>query len=1036
MTGMRTMRAVRQAARTTVAALAGLLALLPAWAAPGDTRLVDDFRDASKWTVSASEEVDGALRADETHGLCIDYGFKGVSGYVTARRVLAQPLVLPAAYEFRLKLSGKGKPNHFQFKLTDASGENVWWVNNENLRIGGPNGIELRQRQRQIEFAWGPTSDKQLRQVHAIELVVATGVGGGKGSLCFDRLNLLERKPPPAAWPEPAQTLLEAAAGPTGLDLAFGDLREFSGLQLRWPAGVERPRGYTVEGDGETGQWQTLATVRRGAGPLDALYTKDGEARRLRLRLAEGTPPAAAAALRGVKIEVMAPQDWRSVDGATAARAKALPPGLYPRTYLGQQHYWALLGADGNSKRSALLSEDGALEILPYLPSIEPFVLLEGAKGAGKRLVTWADVKISQSLADGYLPLPSVRWTHPEFTLDIDAGADGHVEQSHGLARYTLRSTGRGALKATLLLVVRPWQVNPPQQFLNRPGGAAPILSTYWGDGMLLINQSKMAVKPVPAPARIVVGGGDALPTPQAFAQGDALETLPPATWWRDADGRAEVAMVFPMNVPAGGQARVAYGWPVTGQWEPPHSVAEVDRDLAASAAAWRKRLNRVELQLPPSARHLHDTLRSALAQILLSRNRAALQPGTRSYNRVWVRDGAMMVSGLLRMGEAQVAEDFVDWYAARLFKSGKVPCCVDYRGADPVPENDSHGQFIYMAAELWRHTHSDAVLERHWPAVEKATRYMETLRQSERTAANQQPGREAFYGLMPASISHEGYSAKPMHSYWDDFWALRGYKDAATLAHALGKADAAREFAAWRDEFAADLAASLRKASAQHGIGFVPGAAELGDFDPTSTTVALNPAHAEALLPPGLLDATFERYWVESEQRKAGQREWKDYTPYELRSVGALVRLGQPERALSMLDFFYADQRPAGWNQWAEVVMRDPRELHFLGDMPHAWVASDAIRSLLDVFVHDTDDGNALVIGAGLPEAWLREGVGVRHMPTPFGPLGYRLKQTPQGLQVKIDAGLKPPPGGLRLRWQGREHRFDKLPVNTVLKD
>ena len=74
-------------------------------------------------------------------------------------------------------------------------------------------------------------------------------------------------------------------------------------------------------------------------------------------------------------------------------------------------------------------------------------------------------------------------------------------------------------------------------------------------------------------------------------------------------------------------------------------------------------------------------------------------------------------------------------------------------------------------------------MLERHWPAIEKATRYMETLRQSERTEANRQPGREAFYGLMPASISHEGYSAKPMHSYWDDFWALRGYKDAAAVA-------------------------------------------------------------------------------------------------------------------------------------------------------------------------------------------------------------------------------------------------------------
>jgi hypothetical protein len=136
------------------------------------------------------------------------------------------------------------------------------------------------------------------------------------------------------------------------------------------------------------------------------------------------------------------------------------------------------------------------------------------------------------------------------------------------------------------------------------------------------------------------------------------------------------------------------------------------------------------------------------------------------------------------------------------------------------------------------------------------------------------------------------------------------------------------------------------------------------------------------------------------------------------------------------MLDFFFADQRPAGWNQWAEVVMRQPREKHFLGDMPHAWVASDAIRSLLDLFVHDADDGQALVLAAGLPEAWLRDGVAVRGLPTPQGRLSYRAKREAGGLRVEIDAGLTPPPGGLRVRWQGQDHRIDHLPAQLRLPD
>jgi hypothetical protein len=222
------------------------------------------------------------------------------------------------------------------------------------------------------------------------------------------------------------------------------------------------------------------------------------------------------------------------------------------------------------------------------------------------------------------------------------------------------------------------------------------------------------------------------------------------------------------------------------------------------------------------------------------------------------------------------------------------VPCCVDDRGSDPVPENDSHGELIYAIAEVYRYTQDKAWLEKLWPHVAGAVAYMDQLRASERTEANRAIN-PAFYGLMPASISHEGYSAKAMHSYWDDFWALRGYKDAVRIAQWLGKADEATRIAAARDEFSNDLRASLDIATTSKSIDFIPGSAELGDFDPTSTTIALAPADAAALLPSGLLMKSFERYWTESQARANGTRPWKDYTPYELRTVGTFVRLGQP---------------------------------------------------------------------------------------------------------------------------------------------
>ena len=189
----------------------------------------------------------------------------------------------------------------------------------------------------------------------------------------------------------------------------------------------------------------------------------------------------------------------------------------------------------------------------------------------------------------------------------------------------------------------------------------------------------------------------------------------------------------------------------------------------------------------------------------------AILQPGTRSYNRSWIRDGAMMAEGLNRLGMAEHSADYLRWYAPYVFENGKVPCCVDARGADPVPENDSHGEFVFLAAEAYRYGGDAALLRQVWPQVQGAIRYMDELRASTRTAEFQTAETRHLFGLLPPTISHEGYSAKAMHSYWDDFWGLLGYKDAVFIAETLGDAEVAARYAAARDQFAADIRASIR---------------------------------------------------------------------------------------------------------------------------------------------------------------------------------------------------------------------------------
>ena len=690
------------------------------------------------------------------------------------------------------------------------------------------------------------------------------------------------------------------------------------------------------------------------------------------------------------------------------ARARQVRRGLYPRGFSGEQSYWTIVGVDGGSRDSALISEDGAVEIVRGGFSIEPF-LVEGGK-----LVTWADVTTTQSLRDRYLPIPSVQWAVDGLTLNTTAFAQGPAGASQLVVSYRLANESDTARDVTLALAARPFQVNPPTQFLNAPGGTSPIHDLAWDGHALTVNGARKVV-PLQATTAFVASANQPKTLSERLDGGER----PATKRLHDDSGFAQGALLYDLRVPAHGHVDVGVVVPVN-QTDVVTAPADAGAWLASHAdtvaAAWREKLDRVDITVPAPARPVVDTMKSGIGQILMSRDGPALQPGTRSYSRTWVRDGAMMLEGLLRTGHEDVASAFIRWYAPHQFSNGKVPCCVDARGSDPVPENDSQGELIFSVAELWRYTHDRATVDALWPHVAKAVAYMDYLRASERQPSRLHGADRALYGLMPASISHEGYSAKPMHSYWDDFWSLKGYDDAVELASALGHADEASAYIASRNQFRDDLHASIDAAVKAHGIDFIPGSAELGDFDATSTTIALSPGGEQARLPKALLERTFEKYWQGFVARRDGHTAWEDYTPYEVRTIATFVRLGWRNRVDDLIAFFFADRRPAAWNQWAEVVGHDARKPRFVGDMPHAWIASDYVRSALDLFAYDREPDGSMVLAAGVQPDWLQgEGIAIRDLRTPYGRLGYTLTAKDKQVTLTITQPIHPP-GGLVL--------------------
>jgi hypothetical protein len=136
--------------------------------------------------------------------------------------------------------------------------------------------------------------------------------------------------------------------------------------------------------------------------------------------------------------------------------------------------------------------------------------------------------------------------------------------------------------------------------------------------------------------------------------------------------------------------------------------------------------------------------------------------------------------------------------------------------------------------------------------------------------------------------------------------------------------------------------------------------------------------------------------------------------------------------------------------------VGRDPRAPRFVGDMPHTWVGTDFIRSFLDVFALERgDDGReSLLLGAGLPEDWMRApgGVAVEGLRTPWGPLHFSASVSESGLTAHVVLD-RLPPGGLSLSWnlpgllrhatvngkpaevRGREILVNEIPAEVVAR-
>jgi hypothetical protein len=671
------------------------------------------------------------------------------------------------------------------------------------------------------------------------------------------------------------------------------------------------------------------------------------------------------------------------------------------------------------------------LQLYNQGPSLMPYLYVNG------EVITPFDCLLSQSLKLGYLPIPKVTWQKDKIVFSQEALAVERGNDSYIFFHYTITNKGKDTLRGKAFFSIRPFQVNPPWQWA---GGMAKIenLSFRSQNNILKVNGVER-IYPLKKP-----NGFDAVP----YIEGDIIEKIKKGkiganTSIVDNFGYGSGAFEYDFSLKHNQQNEYIFIISLN-KTENRISLLLKDsrfKDIEAIEKNvinnWRQKLNKVSIEIPD--KEMINTLKSSLAYILLNRDGPMLQAGAGAYEKSWIRDGCISSAALLRMGYTQEVREYVDWISKNIRNDGKVPpIMVSENKADPAwegvyEEYDSQGQYIFSVLQYYHFTKDKQWLRGKLSLIRRVADCIKQLRQ--KNAIKNQPGyQEEFSGLLPLSVSHEGYFPPPgVHSYWDNFWGIKGLKDAQEIADILGDNDFSKSIKNEILDFRNSLHNSIKLVQQQYNIDYIPGCAERGDFDAPSAAIAVWPTEEAQYFPEQILNSTFKIFWNQKFSPTLENTVNWSYPSYALRASQYYIRYNQRDKAVKMLEQYLQLKRPRAWNQWAEGTLADDRKPWFIGDLPHSWVAAIYINSFRSLFVYEKD--GYLLLAGGVPQKWIEKGskVSIKEFPTYYGDISYSIIKKKRSICIEAK-GRARAPRGFVLKLKFNPSDIEKVRLNDKI--
>jgi hypothetical protein len=638
---------------------------------------------------------------------------------------------------------------------------------------------------------------------------------------------------------------------------------------------------------------------------------------------------------------------------------------------------------------------------------------------SGKLVAPTMDgVKVEYGLAPGGALIPWSKWsagaiqvkTEVCHTLQGTAKGEMHVVA----ARAHLTNTGAGEARFTFYAAVRP----------TGPAGFPIRRASNTRDAIFVDFRPALIAFVEPTASLVTVGEGADVLTSTREEAGDRAANSP--------DGNCAGALRYALTLKPGETVILPFVCPVhpgrrvlPHQWDNKSPWAQFDLapynpkdggdlqpapepdfyrelkvdDLFTQAAEYYKELNaRATVTLPDP--RWADAMAAITAHAALAMNDDAPDVAVLNYN-VFNRDGVYVTNILQKAGRLDLAARAIDYFLKHPF-NGRVQ-----------PEADNPGQILWVVGQHWHFSQDQAWLERIYPKVQQLAAMVRYYRTTPGPHYVSDTSLE-FGNDLPAEQRKE---LKPgacdgLHPEYTHAWDIAGLRAAADCARAMKNEDDHKAYSI----LANDLLKKYDQSYGEHldreyGSYCVLWPCHLYAYTPSSTGFNSNMA-----VPADRTRAHVQfKSW--GEQKSASWR----YFPLAKSHQGLLAgnrdagyRTINAHLEHEQMKGFYAfdEGGKSGAGGWKSPDGKPLLRTTWNGDvaMPHGWAIAELQLLIRDSLVHE--DGDKLILFAGIPPEWFAREIKFEYLPTHHGALNLTYTPNPSGGGTLKLSGANPPAG------------------------